>query len=54
VAYDAAGFVSRIQDRLDNDSIAESVARIDAVRTETWDTRAREMLATALQALSGR
>lgn len=53
VAYDAAGFVGRIQDRLDNDSVAESVARIDAVRTETWDIRAREMLATALQALRG-
>ena len=53
VAHDAAGFVSRIQDRLDNDSIAQSVARIDAVRKETWDIRAREMLATVLQALSG-
>lgn len=54
VAHDAAGFVGRIQDRLDNDSVAQSMARIDAVRKETWDIRAREMLATALQALSGR
>ncbi len=54
VARDAAGFVSRIQDSLDNDSIAQSMARIDAVRKETWDIRAREMLLTAFQALSGR
>lgn len=53
VARDAPGFVSRIQDSLDNDSIAQSVARIDAVRKETWDIRAREMLLTAIQALSG-
>lgn len=53
VARDAAGFVARIQDRLDNDSIAQSVARIGAVRKETWDIRAREMLLTAIQAPSG-
>jgi glycosyltransferase involved in cell wall biosynthesis len=50
VAHDAAGFVSRIQDSLDNDSIEQSMARIDAVRRETWDIRAREMLLTAIQA----
>jgi glycosyltransferase involved in cell wall biosynthesis len=49
VARDAAGFVSRIQDSLDNDSIAQSMARIDAVRKETWEIRAREMLLTAIQ-----
>jgi glycosyltransferase involved in cell wall biosynthesis len=53
IARDAPGFVSRIQDSLDNDSIAQSMARIDAVRKETWDIRAREMLLTAIQALSG-
>ena len=54
VAHDAAGFVSRIQDSLDNNSIAQSGARINAVRKETWDIRAREMLLTAIQAPSGR
>jgi len=48
VARDAAGFTSAIQECLDRDSIAQSKARIDAVRNETWNNRAREMLHVAL------
>lgn len=53
VAHDAAGFIDRIQHSLAHDSIALSMARIDAVRKETWDVRAREMFLTAMGAPRG-
>jgi glycosyltransferase involved in cell wall biosynthesis len=50
VAHDAAGFIGGIEHALAHDSLARAMARIDAVRKETWDVRTQEMLGIALQA----